>query len=294
MADQDGTATVRDLADRHGITSEAMHQWLSRHPHLQPANTGRPRRYSVAAVDATRGAAGLIASRDIPPGMGTTSALAQAVGRHQTTVLDALRRPDAPKPAGHVRGAGGGPPTAYYLIGGFTAWYQGLERRSDRRSATRQVGAEIEARIAPDKSPHGSEYRYKKLRCRCPVCQSARAAARAHARGVTDRVPAALHDLVRTLLDPAVDAEEAAAMVAAAAHPERIRILRLVASAWPDPVPRAVLRRLLGGEDSEHFRHLEDAGLLAREQVMNMGLRVDMFRFVKPDSVDCGTEPTAR
>lgn len=274
MEDRNGIATVRELSSRYGLTATGMRTWLNNRPHLQPVDAGNPRRYRIADVDAARDA-----DSGLPPGMGTTADLARAVGRHQATITQTLHYPDAPQPAGHARPRGAATrPYPYYPVAEFVAWFRQLRLRGADRF---QVGADVEERIAPEKSPHGSEYRYKRLRCGCPVCQSARAAARARARGVADRVSPAVGDLARILLNPAVDADKAAAAVAALAHPERIRILRLVASAWPDPVPRAALRRLLGGEYPEHFRYLTDAGLLSREHVIDMGRRVDAYRFVK-------------
>lgn len=279
---QNDTATVQELADRYGITKEALSQWLYRYPQVQPVSTTRPRRYHIATVDAARQAAGLRDDTDIPPGMGTVPTLARIVGRHPSTIGDALREhPEAPTPAGSVKR--GGPVIHYYPIDAFRTWYAKQLNQSDEWALARRIGVDIESRVAPDKSPHGSEYRYKQLRCGCPVCQSARAAARARTRGAVDRVAGAIHDAARMFLDPGVDASVAANAALALAHPERIRILRVVAAAWPDAVPRAVITRVLGPVRAEHFRHLVDARLLSSEPVTSEGRRAECFRFVKRD-----------
>jgi len=99
---------------------------------------------------------------------------------------------------------------------------------------------------------------------------------------VCGRVPGAFHALAQTLLDPGVDAERVAAMADALASAERIQILRLVASAWPDAVPRATLRRIFGVEHPENLILLERAGLLKRERIPGPGGRpIDALRFVE-------------
>jgi hypothetical protein len=269
-------ATISELAARYGITDMAMRLWLGKQVSARPL-PGTPARFAVAEVDAARNGAGLLDIRDeLPPGMGTTADLSRAVGRHRGSVLDALRRPDAPEPAGRIRT--GNRPAAYYRVDEFVAWYgSGMRKRGRKR-----VRPDLDERIAPARSPHGSEYRYKKLRCGCPVCQSARAAARARERGVTDRVGVAVHDLARVALDPAVDPEAVAARVEAFMHGDRLRVLRLVAAGWPGEVPRAVVQRVMGRDVGYHWDLLVQAGLVERVEVWTgRSRRAEAYRYVR-------------
>src|SRR5690606_36569158 len=209
-------------------------------------------------------------------GMGTVRDLAKIIDRDKSYVARWLGKNDAPQPAGYVRTDGG--PVAYYDVEEFVVWYKSSARTGHTPV---RVGAEIEELVAPERSPHGREHRYKRLKCGCPVCQSARAAARDRTRGVVDRLPGALHHLTRVVLDPGVDEERAAEMVAASAGSKRSRILRVVASGWPPALPGPVLRRVLGGDCAAQCEDLVEAGLLARCESAEGDRVVEAFRFVR-------------
>jgi|GEM_PF-1835734 len=240
--------TATELAARYGVHRASILNWLAEDGAPQHvAGNIRRRRYDPDQFDTwVRDAhPSAILPHEID-GTATLTDLAALLNTSRWGLLRAmqegeLRGRPAPQAAGKVNR--GGWAVDVYPVDDFRSWHTSSGSRPRRRILN--AGAAIlNARPA-----HGTEGRWKKHRCTCPVCRSARVAARADERtpgGQIGRTTRAAHRLVNAMLAPTAEAPDRLAEIGAAlTDPVALAALRAVASAYPDAIAARAVERYL-------------------------------------------------